>query len=405
MNLNNCVDSLLKTPFSSLSLEEKIELKKIGPHQPKDFKFSVIGLAGKQNRSFSAAWFDKKAWLTPSIEKQSLFCFYCLCFENERSETLWTKVGCRDLKHLSEKIKKHEESNAHMTNTIKYKTFGTVNVAAQIDSHVKISIEKHNQQVTKNRHVLSRLINCLNYCAVHEIGLRGHTETQDSFNRGNFLDLVSMVADLDSVLLDHLNNSSVAKYTSHDIQNELLDCMYSVYLEELKIDLHNVDFVSVQADETTDITCKSQFVIVLRYVKGSNSVERFVCFVDVLDRTGQGLFEVLKNTLEQYNLQDKLIAQAYDGTNVMSGHTKGVQALMQTIFKNAKFVHCYAHQLNLVLKNACCNIKLVKLFFANLTGFSIFFLLHQNVWMFLGIFVIGICQLCLKHDGTFTRDQ
>lgn len=143
----------------------------------------------------------------------------------------------------------------------------------------------------------------------------------------------------------------------------------------------------------------------MRYVKGSNPVERFVCFVDVLDRTGQGLFEVLKNTLEQYNLQDKPIAQAYDGTNVMSGHTKGVQALMQTIFKNAKFVHCYAHQLNLVLKNACCNIKLVKLFFANLTGFSIFFLLHQNVWMFLGIFVIGICQLCLKHDGTFTRDQ
>lgn len=222
----------------------------------------------------------------------------------------------------------------HLTNAIKYKTFGTVNVAAQIDNHhVKISIEKHNQQVTKTRHVISRLIDCLSFCAVHEIGLRGHIETNNStFNRGNFLDLVSMMADIDSVLLDHLNSLSMAKHTSHDIQNELLDCMYNIYLKELKNYINNADFVSVQADKTTDITCKSQFVIVFLFIKNNSIVERFVSLVEMHDCTNRGLFEVLKSKVEEYKLEDKLIQQAYDETNTMSGHTGGVQALMQTIF-------------------------------------------------------------------------
>lgn len=370
----NHVDSLLQKQFSTLSLELKKQIIELGPHQPKDFKLVVT--YPKQNRSFCTSWFDKKPWLTPSIEKQALFCFYCLCFDNNNhkgNDELWTKIGCKDLKYLGEKIKKHEESNAHLTNTTNYKTLGTTNVAAQIDNHVKMSIEKHNQQVTKTRHVLSRLIDCLNFCAAHKICLREHTGANNSFNHGKFLDLVSMMADMDSVLLDHLNSSSVGKYTSHDIQQELLDCMYSVYLDELKSDVNNADFVSVQVDEVTDITCKSQFVIVFRFIKGKTIVERFVSFVEVHDRTGRGLFEVLKSKLKEYKLEDKLIAQAYDGTNTMNGLTGGVQALMQTVFINAKVVPCYAHKLTLVIKNACSNMKPVKLFFANITGFSSFF--------------------------------
>lgn len=114
-------------------------------------------------------------------------------------------------------------------------------------------------------------------------------------------------------------------------------------------------------------------MIVFRFIKIDKPVERFLAFVDVHDRSAAGLFEVLKQRLEPYKLQDKLVAQAYDGANTMRGHTGGVQTLMKTVFKNAKYVHCYAHQLNLVVKNACSNVKPVKLFFVNITGFSIFF--------------------------------
>lgn len=254
--------------------------------------------------------------------------------------------------------------------------FGTVNIAAQIDSAYKISIQKHNELVTKNRHILNRVVECLKFCGTHELALRAHNEKQESANRGNFLDLLSLLGNLDSVLDDHLNSpsTSVCKYTSHIIQNELLDCMYQVYIQESVKDINTATFVSVQADETTDIACKSQFVIILRYIKENKPVERFLSFENVHDRTARGLSEVLKKSLEPFNVKEKLIAQAYDGALVMSGNTGGVQTLMQNFFPYAKYVLCYAHQLNLVIQNACSkNIKFLRLFFANISGFTTFF--------------------------------
>ena len=68
--------------------------------------------------------------------------------------------------------------------------------------------------------------------------------------------------------------------------------------------------MSVQADETTDISCKSQFVIVVRHVKDFEPVERFLKFVELQDRTANGLTQALKENLDSLNLESKLIAQA-----------------------------------------------------------------------------------------------
>ena len=47
-----------------------------------------------------------------------------------------------------------------------------------------------------------------------------------------------------------------------------LACLkYNVYTEEITREIKNSSYVSVQADETIDISCKSQFVIIVRYVK------------------------------------------------------------------------------------------------------------------------------------------
>jgi hypothetical protein len=94
------IDVLLKTPFSSLSIEEKLQTKKLGAHQPRDFKLQQSGK--NQNRPFSNSWFDKKRWLTVSEENKSFFCFVCVLFGGESN---WTVTGIRDLKHLSERVK------------------------------------------------------------------------------------------------------------------------------------------------------------------------------------------------------------------------------------------------------------------------------------------------------------
>ena len=52
----------------------------------------------------------------------------------------------------------------------------------------------------------------------------------------------------------------------------------------------------------------------------------------------------------------KLIAQTYDGASVMRGRIGGVHFKVKEVYENAYYVHCAAHQLNLVLSMAAsCN--------------------------------------------------
>ena len=84
--------------------------------------------------------------------------------------------------------------------------------------------------------------------------------------------------------------------------------MLKVYTEEITREIKNSSYVSVQADEITNISCKFQFVIVVRYVKDFEPVKRFFKFVELQDRTGNGLAQALKENLDSLNLESKLIA-------------------------------------------------------------------------------------------------
>jgi hypothetical protein len=73
--------------------------------------------------------------------------------------------------------------------------------------------------------------------------------------------------------------------------------MYEIYKQTLMEEIQNANFVSIQADETTDISCMSQFVILLRYVKRDGPDEKFHTFVQVQNHTAEGLTSVLKQEL------------------------------------------------------------------------------------------------------------
>ena len=155
-------------------------------------------------------------------------------------------------------------------------------------------------------------------------------------------------------------------------QNELLDCMYEVYIDNLHTEVNTAQFIAIEADETTDVSCLSQFAIILRFVQDNVPVERFLKYVDVDDRSAVGLSGTLRRELFDFNIVHKLIAQTYDGANVMSGEN-GVQGLMRSTYPHAHYIHCFAHQLNLVLKSLAEDIQVVRLFFTNLAGFSSYF--------------------------------
>ncbi|XP_072375763.1 zinc finger MYM-type protein 1-like, partial [Diabrotica undecimpunctata] len=231
---------------------------------------------------------------------------------------------------------------------MEYALLGSVNIKEQLDSAYWINIQKFNEAVTKN--------------SVFELALRGHDETQTSDNPGIFRGLINFTAELDKTLAQHLEESTVFKGISKEIQNDILDCMLELWQDKILEEIGESPYLAVMADETTDISAKLQMVVVFRYCRNGAPVGRFWTYLVPsklnADTLSKNIFSVLDPILENSN--NKLIAQSYDGAAVMCGQHAGVQARIKEKYPFAHFVHCYAHQLNLIMSKACSENSQIK---------------------------------------------
>lgn len=114
--------------------------------------------------------------------------------------------------------------------------------------------------------------------------------------------------------------------------------------------------------------------IIFRYVVDNKIEERFIGLFDVSkDKSAFGLSEILLTEIKNWNIGDKLVCHTYNRAAVMAGQKNGVQAIIKQSYLKAMFIHCYAHQLNLVFLHGLKSIKSVKIFISDLTMFHIFF--------------------------------
>ncbi|KAL4153064.1 hypothetical protein QTP88_000897 [Uroleucon formosanum] len=157
---------------------------------------------------------------------------------------------------------------------------------------------------------------------------------------------------------------------SKSIQNDLISCISEFLINQIKNEIKQCKFYSIQIDDTTNISQKTQCSIIIRYVRDkSELIERFLGFHNVgEDRTAQGLFNLVNSVLHEFDIENKLVGQCYDGACVMFGHLTGLQARVKEVAPNALFTHCLAHRLNLVLQHGCSINAKCRIFFANLTG-------------------------------------
>ena len=84
--------------------------------------------------------------------------------------------------------------------SLKHNFFGRLSIAEQLNEGYRIGIRKHNEEVARNRHILSRIIDCVKFCVAFELALRGHDEIESSDNPGIFHGLVDFVSSLDIAL-------------------------------------------------------------------------------------------------------------------------------------------------------------------------------------------------------------
>ena len=367
----NTVRSLRIRPFNQLTLEETLEVKRLGPDRPE-----VLTKPGLSSRRFTKTWDSKYSWLTGCSQSGKVYRFLCLLFGDSQREEAWTQFGVNEWKHPSEKVKRHVKCSCHVENCVKRAFFDKTNIAEHLSKTYKESIIQHNLEVEKNHHFLSRVIDCIKFGGAFELAVRGHDETLTSDNPGIFLGLVNFTSALDSVLSKRLESATLFKGTSKTVQNELLD-MFKTSQGTIQKEIEQADFVAVIADDTTDVSNHLQNVVVFRYIVSGRVVERFWSFCDLqqgnAENISTNLISCLDSILPGVHDKQKLVAQCYDGASVMSGQHRGVQSIVKEAYPNAHYVHCYAYHLNLVLQQATSQIHSARIFFAHLNAFSVFF--------------------------------
>ncbi|KAI5741180.1 hypothetical protein M8J76_011212 [Diaphorina citri] len=361
------LEDLKVKPFSSHSFNEQLKIVQNGPPRPM-LNISKIR-KGRGNYTFQKQWYSDHTWLCGSAVKNKMYCWPCLLFANTKNSWSNLHQGVDDILNFSNMRQRHCKTKDHifaLGQLVKCKN-------QRIETHLSVAssmeIEKHNALVKENRHVLARLIDCVCFLGKQELAFRGHHEGADSLNRGNYVELLEHMAKTDEILARHLHTS-----TSPDIQNDLISAVSLAVINEIKEETKSSNFVAIILDKTTDVSHTSQLSTILRYVAQNEVVERFIRFENVsVDRTAQALFNHIERILNEFELQTKLICQTYDGAAVMSGEHDQLQKLLQEKYPTAMFVHCYAHELNLVLQQSVNNITACKVFYSTCSGFAAFF--------------------------------
>ena len=110
-------------------------------------------------------------------------------------------------------------------------------------------------------------------------------------------------------------------------------------------------YFSLLVDESRDISIKEQMTVVLRFVNDDGKViERFLAMVHVSDTRSQTLKCAIDALFAKYGLSlSKLRGQGYDGASNMRGQFNGLKTLILQENPSAMYVHCFAHQLQLII--------------------------------------------------------
>ncbi|KAL7588201.1 hypothetical protein Lser_V15G38926 [Lactuca serriola] len=137
---------------------------------------------------------------------------------------------------------------------------------------------------------------------------------------------------------------------SPKIQKELVQC----FAQEVLLSFHEEigqDVFALLVDESSDVSKKEQMAIVLRYVDTLGFVkERFIGLVHVKDTSSLTLKNAINEVLTSNKLSfSQIRGQGYDGASNMRGEFNGLKALILQENDTAFYVHCFAHQLQLVV--------------------------------------------------------
>ncbi|XP_060846259.1 zinc finger MYM-type protein 1-like [Rhopalosiphum padi] len=332
-----------------------------------------------------------RSWLCYSVDLNRVYCETCWLFadrNNPKFNVNWIN-GLNDWQHLSQKIKVHEISIQHI-NAVKVRILWVKHqtIDKQLEEHISIEAKYW-------RDVLTRIIKIILFLTSGNTALRGNEgkSRNSREDEGNFLRAVRLVADFDPVLNKLLSDEETrVKYLSWKVQNEIIDLLATRMRNIICDEIRSSQCYTIIMDSTQDISKTDQVSFILRYAVVNYAdctfeiKESFLGFFTLNHHGAEDHVNLIKDVLNMFNLDlSKCRGQGYDGAAVMSGSHSGVQKRISDIIPSASYVHCNAHNLNLVLCDLAKSTPKVSQFFDTLQDVFLFYSKSAPRWASLAL--------------------
>ncbi|KAH1240280.1 Zinc finger MYM-type protein 1 [Glycine max] len=235
------------------------------------------------------------------------------------------------------------------------------------NQHIEVAISKQSEQVHDlYRRRLTTSIDCIRFLLKLRLTFRGHDESTNSANQGNFLELLKFLAEHNESI-NHIVSENAPKnhqLIAPKVQKDIVNVATLETTNAIITDLGDELFVII-VDEARDISNKEQMAIALRYVnKNGSIVECFFGMIHVKDTTTLSLKMAIDELFCKHGLSiSRIREQGYDGASNMQGEFCGLKSLILKENSFAFYVHCFAHKLQLTLVAIAKNhIQVTSLF-------------------------------------------
>lgn len=396
-------DKGLYENYTSLDEDNIRALLLAGPCQPKecDMPDKKFNLSNDKRHFSSSLYFKNKKnhfvgnncspWLSYSPTKHYAYCHYCWLFGDESAKKSSWYTGFTNWKHCHQSSIRHGLSKVHLNNAVAAATF-----LQKADIRHKLN-HQISEEAKKWNIILNILFDVVKTLSGLGVAFRGHRENlhKDEYP-GIYLTIIKLISHHNPILHSHIESPNRIKYLSKTIMYELLSILADQTRKAIVDECKDAKFFTLLADSTTDVAHLDQMAILLRYVLIKNEdnevpkvciKESFLCYIQL--KKGNATFicnEVVTLLFEKYGFRKNyLCGQGYDGAAVMAGNQSGLQAKIKEYVGNKTFipyVHCTAHQLNLVLVHAAedNSSPSIKVFFATIQKIFNYFAHSHRRW-------------------------
>jgi len=249
----------------------------------------------------------------------------------------FTVDGWRNWNIGDKSLLKHMRSKEHKSAQEKY--IGFINPDAAIDNKIE-KWSDEDRRLYKIR--LTYTLRCIKFLLHQGLAFRGHDESEESSNRGNFIELLKfLAANSEEVNKYVLNNApGNCSLTSPKIQAQVIQCCAIEIRKKIIEELGDEPY-AILADESSDISHKEQLALCLRYVdKLGRPCEHFIGIAHVDDTSSLSLKEAIRALLVSHGLtMTQIRGQGYDGASNMKGGIKGLKILIMQESPSAYYIH------------------------------------------------------------------